>query len=209
VPAPWEKAPAKPLAIASKDPVNNPAPIVYADASDASFAATAASLAPAAGTPAKGEMVYAQADTAPVATTYGTPGRMVTATEVGNGTIDSEGGGAIPALPLTAMQSPTGVNYITGGVGDEELDQLKTQSDNYNLHLLISAQDGAFMSQATVRILDSKGGELLNITDAGPYVYAKLPVGTYTIEVTADGGASKSATAKVPAKGFVKPQVRF
>src|SRR4051812_40084814 len=52
--------------------------------------------------------------------------------------VDSVGNGAIPALPLQVMTNGN-ITYINGGIGDEELEQLKAQGNAYNLHVMLSA----------------------------------------------------------------------
>jgi len=122
--------------------------------------------------------------------------------------IDSEGGGAIPALPLEAI-SQGGVTYITGGIGDEELAELKALEKNYNLHMLMTAPGGAFIGDVTVRVLDAQGKALLSVDDAGPYFYAKLAAGTYTLDLNSPSGGSKTVKVKIPAKGSVRELVAF
>jgi hypothetical protein len=122
--------------------------------------------------------------------------------------IQSEGANAIPALPLTVFTSRS-VKYVTGGVGDEELAQLKSIENDFNMRLLIARVQGNYIGDATVRILDSSGAEVIAIGDAGPYVYASLMPGTYTIEVTTADGMSKRITTKVPHAAGSKAVVRF
>ena len=106
--------------------------------------------------------------------------------------IDSEGSGAIPSLPLE-VQTNNGITYVTGGVGDEEVAQLKSSVHNYNLHLLMSAPGGAFIGDVTVNIADAGGANVLMVQNAGPYFYAKLLPGKYTVELNEDGQARKLA----------------
>ncbi len=81
--------------------------------------------------------------------------------------IDSEGGDAIPALPLEA-QTVGGITYITGGIGDEELAQIKASEHQYNVHMLMTATGGAFISDVTLSITDATGKEVLAVDKAGP-----------------------------------------
>jgi hypothetical protein len=122
--------------------------------------------------------------------------------------IQSQGSDAIPALPLTVFTSRS-VKYVTGGVGDEELAQLKSIENDFNMRLLIARTEGNYIGDATVRILDSSGAEVIAIGDAGPYVYASLMPGTYTVEVTTADGMSKRVTTKVPQAPGSKAVVRF
>ncbi len=122
--------------------------------------------------------------------------------------IDSVGGGAIPALPLQAQKSGD-VMYLTGGIGDEEMAQLKAEENNYNVRIMMSATGGAYIGDVMVRVIDDKGAVVATSESAGPYFYIQLPAGTYVVEMTSRAGGIKKATVKAPAKAFVKQNVVF
>lgn len=96
--------------------------------------------------------------------------------------IDSVGSGAIAPLPLE-MVTENGVSYISGGISDEETDQLKAQQDDYNVRLLITGMNGEYASDVVLSLVDNKGFTFLKVEDAGPYVYLKVPVGSYELVV--------------------------
>ncbi|MFW0777674.1 MAG: hypothetical protein ACN2B6_08160 [Rickettsiales bacterium] len=122
--------------------------------------------------------------------------------------IDSTGGGAIPALPLTVMSNGT-MKYVTGGIGEEELLQLKNMENDFNVRMLIASKDGQFVGDATVRVVDTKDTVLFTVPEAGPYFYVSLPAGKYIFEVTDDTGNLRTVTVKAPASGHSEPVVRF
>ncbi|MFO0388180.1 MAG: hypothetical protein ACK502_00460 [Alphaproteobacteria bacterium] len=121
---------------------------------------------------------------------------------------DSRGGDAIPALPLE-IRTVGDIRYITGGVGDEEKAQLAMVENDFNMRLLITGNAGAFISGAMVRVMDKDNRLVLSTDGAGPYLYAFMPAGTYTFEVTAPEGGIKTAKVTVPPTAFVKPVMRF
>ena len=121
---------------------------------------------------------------------------------------DSRGSDAIPALPLE-IRTVGDIRYITGGVGDEEKAQLAMVENDYNVRILIAGNSGAFISGAMVRIMDKDGRILLSTDGAGPYLYAAMAPGMYTLEVTAPEGGIKTGKFTAPATGFVKPTMRF
>jgi len=123
--------------------------------------------------------------------------------------IDSQGSGAIPALPLPIQTTAGGTTYITGGVGDEELAELKAKSGEFNLHLLLTAPGGAFVSDVHLRVADASGAAVLDITGAGPYVYAHLKPGKYMLDASAADGPSKQLKFTIHDKGDVKQQLEF
>lgn len=121
--------------------------------------------------------------------------------------IDSQGSGAIPALPLDVMTNGT-VTYVSGGISDEEMAMLKSRASEFNLHVNMNTVGGAFMVTSKFHVLDANNTEVLRIEDAGPYVYAHLPAGKYTVEAV-EGSEIKAATVNVPAKGAVRTQLTF
>lgn len=123
--------------------------------------------------------------------------------------IQSQGGGAIPALPLQAYKTQSGIQYITGGIGDEELAQLKSVEQYYNVQILIAAISGAYVSGVSVRIKDAAGNEILSVPEAGPYLYTHLAAGSYTMSLTNPLGAVQQGSFTVKEQGAVKPTVRF
>lgn len=120
--------------------------------------------------------------------------------------IDSEGGGAIPALPLEIMTS-SGVVYVSGGIGEEEKEMLKAREHEFNVRVLIASPRGEFVSNVGLRFLDDKGTPLVQINYAGPYVYAKMIPGTYTLETAAFNGEHKMSKFTVGDKGVTKLHV--
>ena len=120
----------------------------------------------------------------------------------------SEGSGAIPALPLDIMTNGN-VMYVTGGIGDEELEMLKSHDNEFNVHLLLSASSGEYISDVLVRVLNEQGQEVLSVPNAGPYLYVKLPPGKYTLEGTATQGGIKSVKVNAPASGYAKAHIVY
>jgi hypothetical protein len=123
-------------------------------------------------------------------------------------TIMSQGGGATPDLPLTIMET-NGIRFITGGIGEEEEAQLKSVSRDFNTQVLVTGQQGEYLSGAMVRVLNEQGAEVLATDGAGPYFFTQLPPGNYTVEVTAQQGGIKKSALHVPQTGTAKEHFRF
>ncbi|MDX2074477.1 MAG: hypothetical protein SFX19_08975 [Alphaproteobacteria bacterium] len=121
--------------------------------------------------------------------------------------IDSVGSGAIPALPLQVM-TQNSISYLSGGIGDEEIEQLRAQEEGYNLRLLITEQSGEFVSGTVMTLKTLSGEVLLMVNEAGPWVYARVPAGKYIVDITTVRGANKTMPLTVPSKGAIKMQVR-
>jgi len=45
--------------------------------------------------------------------------------------------------------------------------------------------------------------------DAGPYVYMLLNPGSYTVQLAAPSGNSKTLNVNIPASGAIKSQIRL
>jgi len=89
-------------------------------------------------------------------------------------------------------QKEGSITYITGGIGDEEREVLKSVKNDYNLSIMSAGTSGAFVGDTHIVIHDRTGQEVLN-TDAGPLFYAKLPAGRYIVEGTSEGQTRKQA----------------
>jgi hypothetical protein len=125
--------------------------------------------------------------------------------------VNSVGGGAIPALPLE-VESSNGITYITGGIGDEEMAELKAKKPEFNVHILFVAAKGEYISDIGLRIQsqgENGGNKLLLTADGvGPYFYATLQPGTYIVEASPQNqSAVKTFKFTVPAKGSVEEHI--
>ena len=92
-------------------------------------------------------------------------------------------------IPAGALADPVNitpqqvgnVEYVTGGIGDEERTAIEAVKNNYNLHVTSAGADGAYVGNTHLSILDSANTSILE-SDTGPLFYAKLADGTYTVE---------------------------
>lgn len=111
--------------------------------------------------------------------------------------------GATSLAALAQTQVATPVPYVTGGIGLDERETMLQQAkqEGYNLKIVAAATGGAYLGGVTVRIVGRDGKQVLQAAMDGPWLYVKLPPGSYT--VTADDGeqAHKRAT-QVPATGL-------
>nr|WP_314547265.1 hypothetical protein [uncultured Massilia sp.] len=104
---------------------------------------------------------------------------------------------AVPAVQAAGPQQQNGINYINGGVGQDEQNAMRALRADYNLLLTFATrQSGAFRSDVQLDITDAKGTTLLSVPNTGPMFYAKLPAGTYRISAAAEGKTFKR-TVKV------------
>ncbi len=88
-----------------------------------------------------------------------------------------------------------GIRYISGGIGEGERAELEALSNQFNLRLLFAMQDsGNYLGDVQVRILDSRGATILSAESHGPWFFAELPPGSYTVEVIALDQSQRQTT---------------
>lgn len=84
-------------------------------------------------------------------------------------------------------ESQGAIPYLSGGFGAEERDALSAREGEYNLSLVFAATDGDYLGGAEVAIKNAKGETLLETIAEGPWLFARLPQGNYTIAASALG----------------------
>ncbi|GAB7129273.1 carboxypeptidase regulatory-like domain-containing protein [Silvimonas sp. JCM 19000] len=101
---------------------------------------------------------------------------------------------------MQPQTSANGAEYVSGGVGDEEMAQLKSVEKDYNMRLLFTGRDGEYQSGVKVQVTDAKGNVALDTTTSGPYLLAKLPAGRYKVNAQLDD-AQQTRTTVVNERG--------
>lgn len=103
---------------------------------------------------------------------------------------------AIPAQAADGMpevQQQGDISYVTGGIGDEERSALEGMQQGYNLRITSTDDTGHFSGDDTrIVVSDLKQHGLLDVT-GGPFFYAILPEGRYSVEGFSDGQSKKQA----------------
>jgi hypothetical protein len=80
------------------------------------------------------------------------------------------------------------VKYMSGGVGLEERNALESLAlKGYDLKLVFAITPGNYLSYIDVKIQDQTGNPVITAQSNGPWFYADLPKGTYTVVVSHDG----------------------
>ena len=95
---------------------------------------------------------------------------------------------APPAAAHVRTDALTGVKFLSGGVGDDEQQAIKADAAAYPFHLVFSRPDGAFVVADQVTVRD-RGRIVLSVSQAGPFLLAKLPPGKYAVDATVGGKA--------------------
>jgi len=84
--------------------------------------------------------------------------------------------------------SKYGLNYMTGGVGHDEVLTMRPHAKKYTLNLLFSeGKSGQAVTEVNVNIYNEQGELIFRIKGAKPLLYVNLPAGNYMILATNNG----------------------
>jgi hypothetical protein len=100
------------------------------------------------------------------------------------------------------------IPLVSGGVGEDEMNYIKSVERQYSLKLLFTEANGIFLSDLPVSINDKQGHTLVSTVTKGPILLVNLPPGTYNINVS-DGGQNQQKKLSVPDHGQRVYQFRF
>lgn len=121
---------------------------------------------------------------------------------------------SVPAIALEddASGSTLGSTpMLSGGIGDNEIDELKAVENQYNLKLLFTEGNGEYLADVPVHIQDRKGIAVLDTVTKGPVLLLSLPQGTYKVKAGKEGSTrEQNVTVKnSPHKSLHEYQFRF
>jgi hypothetical protein len=100
------------------------------------------------------------------------------------------------AASIVRHTSPTGIEYASGGVGDERQDAMDAMRHDFNLQLTFARpKSGHYVIDVKVSVENAQHEKVLDAVSTGPMFFATLPAGDYTVTADAEGQPqSKSAT---------------
>ncbi len=103
-------------------------------------------------------------------------------------------------------RAPSGVMFVSGGIGTEAMERLKSMQNDFNLKIVFADKAGEYLSDVRVTITDSGGRILLDAVTEGPMLMANLQAGRYRVDATFDGRAERKNVAvsanKLTSVGF-------
>lgn len=89
---------------------------------------------------------------------------------------------------LPPAQNAGGVEYVTGGFGDDMAEAFKQAEASYPLALTFAEDAGGgsrpYIAEVRVVIKDEAGNVVMDVPSAGPYFLARLAPGKYVVEAT-------------------------
>jgi hypothetical protein len=98
----------------------------------------------------------------------------------------SAGGGSIAGSDGSRVQADA--SAVAGGVGINARNLLSSRAaSDHNVKMVFSLNTGNYLADVNVQVTDRSGNTVLNGTSDGPWLYAKLPPGSYTAKATYNG----------------------
>jgi hypothetical protein len=83
------------------------------------------------------------------------------------------------------------VKVISGAVGLEDRNAMMAEYGQYNLHMAFARNNGEYLAGVKYVIRRPSGAVVYEGTSDGPFVFAKLPTGSYDVSVDSDGRMQK------------------
>ena len=83
---------------------------------------------------------------------------------------------------MTAQAEDALVNFITGGIGKAERDEILALKPNYNFEVKVALKSGHYVGDVRVVITDKAGETVLDELTDGPFFFAKLEPGSYKVK---------------------------
>lgn len=114
------------------------------------------------------------------------------------------------AVPAHAAEQSGRIDYVSGGVSLPARDALLAQArdQRYNLHLeFVAAPAGEYLADVQVTITDARGSQILSTRTEGPWLFARVPPGSY--KVTARYGDTSRTQALGVGEGRHRIVMRF
>ena len=93
-----------------------------------------------------------------------------------------------------APRTSDGIRFLTGGVGIGEREAMQRQAAEYSLRLTFVIEPrGRYLGAVNVKIADGDGRTLLKAQSDGPWLFAQLPAGKYSVAAEYSGQAQSQS----------------
>lgn len=86
-----------------------------------------------------------------------------------------------------ASTPQSAVSWLSGGVGDEAMTEMRRQSAAYNVHVMLTGIRGNYLAGVPFSVSRRNGQITVSGVTDGPLLYLKLPAGRFLIAVEIDG----------------------
>lgn len=111
--------------------------------------------------------------------------------------------GFAQTAPSPAVRN--GVTYVTGGIGEDEVQAFHEAAAKYNMRITLASKTGHYLSDVDVKIVSGQQ-EVLAVRTEGPFLFASVPPGRYEV-VARERHLTEKKQVVVPSHGGV--DVRF
>ena len=102
---------------------------------------------------------------------------------------------ALAADEAPQIRQDGNVAYVSGGVSEEDRAALEPMVRDFNLKLVFALRNGEYLSDTAVMVTSARGQPVLEAKSNGPWFFAKLPSGQYTVTATANGQAQRKSVS--------------
>lgn len=130
-------------------------------------------------------------------------------------TLHSMLGGALLATSLAVSaaivegQTANDRRYVVGGIGQEEVEQLKLISGKFSLQMIVSSRSGAYLADMHVRIISANSQKVLDTPLNAPWLLVDLMPGAYKVFVTHQGGRTQERNVTIASGKRTELAVQF
>ena len=80
-----------------------------------------------------------------------------------------------------------GIRYVTGGVGQGEVEAMRQLAAEYSLGMTFAARTGQYLAGVKVDITDQSQASVFSAVSDGPMLFANLPRGRYNVTANYQG----------------------
>lgn len=119
--------------------------------------------------------------------------------------------GLFLCVPLAWAQSrplPADAAVVSGGIGEESMQELVLRKDAYNLKFVFTLLEGDYVADVSVDIAHEAGRKVLAHVANGPVLLARLPAGRY-VATFAYAGVMQIHRFTLRERGLRSIQVRW
>jgi hypothetical protein len=120
--------------------------------------------------------------------------------------------GAQPYADITpSVQEINGIAYVSGGIGEDEVQAVRSMAGRFNVRLgFYDAKGGAALSDVVVSVDDAEGKRRLRVVTAGPLLYLRLPAGPYHLraQYRGDSQSRRVAAGRTPVNCLFRLRVK-
>jgi hypothetical protein len=107
----------------------------------------------------------------------------------------------VTAALAVDLRTMNGVPVVSGGIGSEERTEMTKALPDYNLKVTTAAKgSGAYLAGVAIEVRDARGSTVFDSVLDGPWLFTRLPAGTYELRLTYANQTQKK-TVTIPAEG--------